>query len=48
MILVAHFANEIAAVTEAGGEALPRERVAGLDDGQQRVLRGALDVVAIA
>jgi hypothetical protein len=33
---------------EAGGEALLRERVAALDDGRRRVLREALDVVAVA
>ena len=47
-IFAAQFASEIGAVTERGGDALLRERVAALDDGQQRLLREALDEVKIA
>ena len=43
MIFATHFASEIAAVTEDGGGALLRERVAALDDGQRQLLREALD-----
>jgi hypothetical protein len=46
VIFVAHFASEIAAVTEGGGEAFLHERIARLDDGQRQVLREALDEVA--
>ncbi len=48
MIFATQFASEIAAVTEDGGDALLRERVAALDDGQRRLLREALDGVKIA
>jgi hypothetical protein len=46
-IFATHFAGEIAAVGE-GGEALLRERVTALDEGQRRLLREALDEVALA
>ena len=42
MIFATHFASEIGAVIEAGGDALLRERVAALDQHQQRALREAL------
>ena len=45
-IFAAQFASEIEAVTERGGEAALRERVAALDDGQRELLREALDAVA--
>jgi hypothetical protein len=48
MIFATHFAGEIAAVTEDGGEALLRERVAALDHDQRQLLREALDEVKIA
>jgi hypothetical protein len=47
MIFAAQFANEIAAVTEGDGEALLRERVAALDESQRRLLREALEDVAV-
>ena len=47
-IFAAHFASEIEAVTEHGGEAVLRERVAALDDGQRQLLREALDEARIA
>jgi hypothetical protein len=46
MIFATQFADEIAAVTEDGGEALLRERVAALDEGQRQLLRETLDEVA--
>ena len=46
-IFAAHFASEIEAVTERGGEAAVRERVAALDDDQRQLLREALDRVAV-
>jgi hypothetical protein len=46
MIFAAHFATEIAAVAENGGETLIRERVAVLDVEQRRMLRDALNDVA--
>ena len=48
MIFATHFASEIAAVTEDGGDALLRERVAALDEDQRQLLREALDEVKIA
>lgn len=42
MIFAAYFATEIAAVTEDGGGALLRERVAGPEEDQQRALREAV------
>jgi hypothetical protein len=45
-IFAAHFAGEIAAVTEGGGEALLRERVAALDEEQRQLLGEALAAVA--
>jgi hypothetical protein len=48
LILATHFASEIAAVTEDGGDALLRERVAALDGEQRQLLREALDEVAVA
>jgi hypothetical protein len=48
MIFATQFASEIAAVTEDGGDALLRERVASLDDDQRTLLREALDEVKIA
>lgn len=48
MIFATHFASEITAVIEDGGDALLRERVATLDKDEQRVLREALDEVAVA
>ena len=48
MIFATHFASEIAAVTEDGGEALLGERVAALDADQRQLLREALDEVKIA
>ena len=48
MIFAAQFASEIAAVTEDGGDALLRERVASRDEGQRHLLRVALDEVAAA
>jgi hypothetical protein len=47
MIFATHFASEIAAVTEGGGEELLR-RVADLDEGQRQLVREALDEVAAA
>ncbi len=47
-IFAAQFASKIDAVTERGGEAVLRERVAALDEGQQRLLREALDDLAMA
>ncbi len=47
LIFATQFASEIAAVTEDGGEELLRERVAALDEDQRRVLREALDEVAV-
>jgi hypothetical protein len=41
-IFAASFASEIEAVTERGGEAALRERVAALDDDQRELLREAL------
>ena len=46
MIFATHFAGEIAAVTERGGEGVLGERVAALDDDQRQLLREALDEVA--
>jgi hypothetical protein len=46
MIFATQFASEIAAVTEDSGDALLRERVASLDEGQRQLLREALDDVA--
>ena len=46
MIFATHFATEIAAVAENGGETLLHERVAVLDEDQRRLLREALDEVA--
>lgn len=48
LIFAAEFASEIAAVTEDGGAALLRERVAALDQDQRQLLREALDEVKIA
>jgi hypothetical protein len=48
MIFATHFADEIAAVTEDGGGALLRERVAALDAGQRHLLCEALGEVKIA
>ena len=48
MIFANHFASEIAAITEDGGDAMLRERVAALDEDQRRLLREALDEVKIA
>ena len=45
-IFAAHFAGEVAAVTEDGGEALLRERVASLDEELRQLLREALSEVA--
>ena len=45
MIFATHFATEIAAVTEDGGDALLRERVTALDREQRQLLREALDEV---
>jgi hypothetical protein len=42
-IFAAHFASEIEAVTENGGEAVLRERVEGMDEEQRQMLRCALD-----
>ena len=47
-IVATHFASEIAAVTEHGGDALLRERVAALDHDQRQLLRETLDEVKIA
>jgi hypothetical protein len=47
-IFAAQFASEIEAVTERGGKAALRERVAALDQEQRQLLREALGVVAIA
>ena len=47
-IVAAHFANEIAAVTEHGGGVPLRERVARLDESQRQLLREPLDEVAVA
>jgi hypothetical protein len=47
-IFATQFASEIEAVTERGGEAALRERVAALDLEQRQLLREALDVVVIA
>lgn len=47
-IFAAHFASEIEALTERGGEELLRGRVAALDEGQRRLLREALDDVTVA
>jgi hypothetical protein len=44
----AGFASEISAVTKSGGEALLRERVGALEEDQLRLLREALDEVAVA
>jgi hypothetical protein len=41
-IFATQFASEIEAVTERGGEAALRERVAVLDDDQRQLLRKAL------
>jgi hypothetical protein len=46
-IFAAHFASEINAVIERGGDAVLRERVAALDEEQQHLLREALAEVAI-
>jgi hypothetical protein len=46
MIFAAHFASEIAAVTEGEGEALLRARIAALDEDQRQALRQALVEVA--
>jgi hypothetical protein len=48
MIFAAQFASEIAAVTENGGDALLRGRVAALDEDQQQLLREAVDKAKIA
>ena len=48
LIFAAHFASEIAAVTEDGGDAMLRQRVAALDERQRQLLREALDEVKIA
>ena len=45
MIFATQFASEIAAVTEDGGEALLRDRVAALDHDERQLLREALDEV---
>ena len=42
-IFAAQFASEIEAVTERGGEAVLRQRVAAVDEGQRELLRHALD-----
>ena len=47
-IFAAQFASEIEAVTERGGEALLRERVAALDEEQRLMLREALNEARIA
>ena len=47
-IFAAQFASEIEAVMEQGGEAVLRERVGALDDGQRQLLREALNDVAMA
>ena len=46
MIFATQFASEIAAVSE-NGDALLRERVEALDNDQRRLLREALDEVAV-
>ncbi len=46
-IFAAHFASEIEAVTEYGGEVAVRERVAARDEEQQQLLRGALAHVEV-
>jgi hypothetical protein len=46
LIFASQFAREVAAVTENGGDALLRERVAALDVDQRRLLREALGEVA--
>ena len=46
-IFAAQFASEIEAVTERGGDAALRERVAALDEAQQRLLREVLAEVAV-
>jgi hypothetical protein len=48
MIFAAHFASEITAVAKDGGDALLRERVAALDEGQRQLLHEALDEVKLA
>jgi hypothetical protein len=45
-IFAAHFASEIAAVAQDGGDTLLRERVARLDEHQRHLLREALEEVA--
>ncbi len=47
MIFATHFASEIAAVTEDGGEAMLRQRVAALSEDERRLLRDAVDEVRI-
>ena len=47
LVFATVFAGEITAVS-AGGDALLRERVVALDEDQRRMLRKALDEVAIA
>jgi hypothetical protein len=42
-IFAAQFASEIEAVIEGGGDALLRERVGALDEGERQMLRAALD-----
>jgi hypothetical protein len=46
MIFATEFAGEIAAVAE-NGDALLRQRVAALDDGQRQLLRDALEEVTV-
>jgi hypothetical protein len=45
MIFATQFASEMTAVTEGGGDALLRERVASLDTDQRQLLREALEKV---
>ena len=47
-IFAAQFASEISAVTERGGEAVLRERVAALDEDLRRRLRESLAHVEVA
>lgn len=47
-IFATHFASEIAAITEDGGDQRLRERVATLDEVQRQLLREALDEAKIA
>ena len=49
MVFASHFVSEVAAVSDDGGDALLRERVAALDDGQRQMLREALqDTAAVS